>query len=44
MPTTFENDLIVNMTLFVSDTIVKNGFDQAPGADCVQVHFQSRRK
>jgi len=27
MPTTFENDLIVNMTLFVSDTIVKNGFD-----------------
>jgi len=27
MPTTFENDLIVNMTLFVSDTIVKNGFE-----------------
>jgi len=27
MPTTFENDLIVNMTLFVSDTIFKNGFD-----------------
>jgi len=27
MPTTFENDLIVNMTLFVSDTIFKNGFE-----------------
>jgi len=27
MQTTFENDLIVNMTLFVSDTIFKNGFE-----------------
>jgi len=27
MPTTFENDLIVSMALFVSDTIFKNGFE-----------------